>query len=260
MTLLPAALVVSLIAGAVPAFAQGNKLILSNEGSYPPFSITKPDGTLTGVDVELARELCRRAKYECEFQVMEFKAQLPALIAGKVDMIAGGLSPRPERLAATEFLDPHILVRDGWLLSSTWDKGIDDKDLKGLRIGFIKGAAWVDFAKAQRPSMELVTYDNLNDIYLDMSAGRIQGAYGPELGFAEILKGKADANKWKFIAYTFEGRPTVGNSFAVQKGKIELRDKLNKALAETYEDCTYTKIRKEFVTIRLSPREPDRCM
>src|SRR5690606_8613743 len=115
---------------------------------------------------EVARELCRRTGYECQFQVMEFNAQLPALIAGKVDMIAGGLSRRPERVERTEFLDPHVKVEDGWLLPANWEKGIADEDLAGMRIGIIKGANWIEFAREQRPSVELVQYDGLPEIYL----------------------------------------------------------------------------------------------
>ena len=253
-------LVYMAMAIATPAVAQDAALKLGNEGSYPPFSITKPDGTLTGIDVEIAREICRRIGRECEFQTMEFKALLPSLITGKIDMIAGGLSRRPERLDASEFLDPHVLVQDGWLLPAGWGKGITDEDLNGLRIGIIKGAAWIEFMKLQRPSVEIVQYDNLQEIFLDMSAGRIDGAYGPELGLSQVLEGQENADKWTFVPFTFEGRSTAGNSFAVGKGKTALRDQMNAALKTMFEDCTYTKIRSQFTKVKLSSREPDSCI
>lgn len=54
--------------------AQAEKLVLGNEGSYPPFSMVDPSGRLTGFEPDLAREMCKRMKVDCEIVVMDFKA------------------------------------------------------------------------------------------------------------------------------------------------------------------------------------------
>ncbi|MCJ9714595.1 transporter substrate-binding domain-containing protein, partial [Bordetella hinzii] len=75
------------IAGAAflgHAPAQAEKLVLGNEGSYPPFSMVDPSGRLTGFEPDLAREMCKRMNVECEFVVMDFKALIPALLQKKL--------------------------------------------------------------------------------------------------------------------------------------------------------------------------------
>src|SRR5262249_47900415 len=56
------------------------KLVLGNEGSYPPFSMVDASGKLTGFEPELAREMCKRMGVECEIVVMDFKGLIPALL------------------------------------------------------------------------------------------------------------------------------------------------------------------------------------
>ncbi|MGL4290257.1 MAG: transporter substrate-binding domain-containing protein, partial [Phreatobacter sp.] len=78
--------VVTLVAGASFS-AAAEKLVLGNEGSYPPFSMVDPSGRLTGLEPELAREMCRRMNVECEIVVMDFKALIPALLQSKLDAV-----------------------------------------------------------------------------------------------------------------------------------------------------------------------------
>src|SRR5271167_4343553 len=84
---------VLLVAGAVRA----ESLKLGNEGTYPPFSILASDGTLTGMEPELAREMCKRLGADCEIVPMDLKALIPAMLQGKLDGITTQLTPTPER-------------------------------------------------------------------------------------------------------------------------------------------------------------------
>ena len=60
---------------------------LGNEGIFPPFSMVDSDGTLKGVEPDLAREMCKRMNVECEFIVMDFKALIPSILQGKFDIL-----------------------------------------------------------------------------------------------------------------------------------------------------------------------------
>jgi octopine/nopaline transport system substrate-binding protein len=51
------------------AAAQGKKwetVKIATEGAYAPWNFTGPGGKLDGFEVELANELCNRAKVKCE--------------------------------------------------------------------------------------------------------------------------------------------------------------------------------------------------
>jgi ABC-type amino acid transport substrate-binding protein len=68
----------AMLAAVAPAEAE--KLLVGNEGVYPPFSIVASDGTLTGFEPDLAREVCKRMGDDCEFVVMDFKALIPSIL------------------------------------------------------------------------------------------------------------------------------------------------------------------------------------
>ena len=76
-----------LLSLSIAAPAQAAKLLLGNEGTYPPFSILGTDGSLSGLEPDLARAMCERMEAECEIVTMDFSALLPSLISGKIDMI-----------------------------------------------------------------------------------------------------------------------------------------------------------------------------
>ena len=51
----------------------------------------------------------------------------------------------------------------------------------------------------------------------------------------------------------------VGMSWAVQKGEMALVKKANAALQSIIDDCTYTKIRKKYLSVQLLEEE-SKCM
>src|SRR5690349_18874849 len=95
---------VLLAAGSYAISAE--KLVLGNEGSYPPFSMVDASGKLTGFEPELAREMCKRMETECEIVVLDFKGLIPALLQNKLDAVATQTKPLPERKAKVLFGRP----------------------------------------------------------------------------------------------------------------------------------------------------------
>src|SRR6202051_20569 len=83
MKTFPSLLAAALIAAVTvttPAFAKdANVLRLGIDPTYPPMDVKMPDGHVTGFDVDLADEICRRIAMHCEWVEMEFSGMIPAL-------------------------------------------------------------------------------------------------------------------------------------------------------------------------------------
>lgn len=54
---------------------------------YPPFSYADVDGTLTGIDVDLAKEAFSRMGYESEFKLINWEEKKELLEKGEIDCI-----------------------------------------------------------------------------------------------------------------------------------------------------------------------------
>ena len=68
------------------------KVVIATEGAYMPFNGSGPDGKLIGYEIDLAADVCARAKLTCEFQTTSWDGIIPGLNAGKYDAIMSGMS------------------------------------------------------------------------------------------------------------------------------------------------------------------------
>ena len=244
---------------ASQAFASDLSLRMGNEGTYPPFSITKPDGSLTGLEPDLARELCKRLEADCDLRAYEFKALLPSLMTGKIDIIVSQLTPKPERLENSEFTDPILTNPTDWIVPVSWQDTVDAASLDGKTVGAIKGSWFLEPVRENAPGAKLKLYDNINQIALDLTAGRIDGVIGGRINWARKFADSGLSEDYKLVANTlFEGGDRA-RSWAVAKGNTDLRDRINSVLEDIFADCTYTKIRKQYIPVSVSSREPERC-
>src|SRR5258708_8782508 len=88
MTVLFATALAIALAPGVPAVAQtAQKVRVATEGAYEPFNYKDPNGQLQGFDVEIAKAVCAKAKFDCEIVAQDWDAIIPALLAKKYNAI-----------------------------------------------------------------------------------------------------------------------------------------------------------------------------
>ncbi len=257
-SMLVAAVGFLILATSVPAKAQ--KLTLGNEGTYPPFSILGTDGNVSGIEPELAREMCNRMGIECEIVAMDFSALLPSLISGKIDMIVSQLTPLPERLEATEFTVPIIFNPEGFVVPKGWDKGYNNEAMSGMKLGVYKGSSHAKYVETKLPDAQPVYFENNDQMMLDLLAGRIDAVFGGKINWQTLLIDKPEGADWKLSEPDFWATgKKEGMSWAVQKGQVDLVKDANEALESIIADCTYTKIRAKYLAVQLLEEE-SKCL
>jgi len=112
---------------------------------------------VTGHDGELARIIGARLERPVEFLNMKFLALIPALQAGKVDLIVTGMTATEERRKFVDFTEPYyanaqvMLVRKSptalaasaqkLSVGKNADEVANVDDLDGRRIGVLGGSA-----------------------------------------------------------------------------------------------------------------------
>jgi ABC-type amino acid transport substrate-binding protein len=252
----------ALALGAGSALA-ADKLIVGNEGTYPPFSMMLPDGKLDGIEPELVREMCKRLALECEFSVMDFQALIPSLLQGKIDMLGSQLTPLPERKAKMLFALPIIFNHDAFVIRKDKDYDFADKaSFKGVRIGVQSGTPQAKYVTATYGDvLEPTLYTNPDQMRLDLLAGRLDMVFGANLNWTSSLLDKPEGKDWRLAGFTvWTGDPTTpeaerGSSWAAPKGQEALVEKMNAALKAMLADCTFTTIRAKYLSVPISPDE-----
>lgn len=244
--------------------AQAEKLRLGNEGVYPPFSMISPSGAVTGVEADLAREMCKRMNVECEFVVMEWKALIPSLLQGKFETLVSQTSPTPERKQRLSFsrrlfanLSTFIVpVNSNYIFTKEGLRG------KGVKIGLQRGGAGVKYLQDfLGDAVEQVLYDNPDQVRMDLLAGRISVGFMARINATIELINKPEGKDWKLAGGEhWLGDPAVppderGNGWVVKKGDEALLKRMDAALESIIADCTYTKIRKPYLNIATLPED-----
>ncbi|WP_137045349.1 transporter substrate-binding domain-containing protein [Pseudolabrys sp. FHR47] len=260
-----ATLAIALAAGiAAGAPAQAEKLRLGNEGVFPPFSMVDADGTVKGVEPDLAREMCKRMKVECEIQVMDFKALIPSLTQGKFDVLISQLlmtTERRQRLTLTRrlFVNPSTFVvakNSNYTFTKEGLKG------KGMKLGLQKGGANSKWAQETfGDSIEYVYYENPDQMKLDLFAGRVNALVMLKINAATQILMKPEGKDWKIDGGEYNiGQDDIpegerGLTWAVRKGEDGLVKRLNAALDTIIADCTFTAIRKKYLDVAVLPED-----
>jgi len=242
--------------------ARADSLKFGNEGVYPPFSMVDASGRLTGFEPELAREMCRRMAADCDIAVMDFKALIPSLLQGKLDGVVSQITPTPERVEKALFTVVLVQNMYSFVVPANSGYTYTKEGLKGVRIGLTRGGAPAKYiVDTFGDSIMPVWYDNQDQIKLELLNGRIDMTFGARINWRLELLDKPEGKGWKMEEQAFWlGDPTLppderGLSWIVRKGDDALLQRMNKALTSMIADCTYTKLREQFIKFSILPAE-----
>ena len=83
------------------------KLVMSTNASFPPYEMVAADGSLEGIDIDVAAAIAQKLGLELQIDNMGFDACILAVQQGKSDICMAGLTVTPERSAVMDFTDTY---------------------------------------------------------------------------------------------------------------------------------------------------------
>ena len=141
------------------------ELVVGTAASMPPLNMTTKDGRIIGLDIDLANFIADSLDVKLRKEKMLFKDLLPALEAGKVDMVISGLTITAERNTKVAFVGPYYISGKGVLTSIATLSSIsspDALDKKEFKITALDGSTSERFVEIQMPQavyMPAADYD-----------------------------------------------------------------------------------------------------
>ncbi|MCK0198872.1 transporter substrate-binding domain-containing protein [Ancylobacter sp. 6x-1] len=248
-----------LMASGALGAAQAEKLRLGNEGVYPPFSMVDSNGNLTGMEPELAREMCKRIGAECEIVVMDFKALIPSMLQGKFDGIVTQIAPTPERKDKALFAMPIVYNPATFIVKKDSSYTLTKEGVagKGIKLALQRGSSLVPYIHDHfgKDTFTEVFYDNPDQEKLDLLAGRVDAVFDSKINWTLELISKPEGKDYMLAGGDhWLGDPAIpedkrGYSWIFPKTSQALVDRVNTALEGMIKDCTFTTIRKKFVPV-----------
>lgn len=222
------------------------RLAVANE---PPITEVKPDGTVTGAAIEVARATLKRMGVEDVTAVVSpFGAMIPGLQASRFDMITAGLFMRPERCKAVAYSEPDICDAQGLLTTKENAeklKSYGDVQSAGIKIGVIAGS------HGQREARAAGIQDAVMTAVPDIQSGvkllqdkRIDAYLLPGMSLTDLHKKANDSNL--VVIAPLGGSKVTCAGAAFRKEDVALRDAYDAALKELKDSGEFAKILEGF--------------
>ena len=149
------------------------ELVVGISGDQPPLNATTKDGTVIGLDADIAQAIATSMSVKIRFSRMPFAELLPALQAGKVDMIVSGMTMTPDRNLKVAFVGPYYISGKGILtkLKSLELLKKDGVNSEKFKVATLKGSTSQYIVEKAAPKAKLTlaaSYDEaLNLLFQD---------------------------------------------------------------------------------------------
>ena len=90
--------------------APPNELVIGMDLSYPPFETIQPNGSPSGISVEIAKHLGAYLHRPIRIENIPFIGLIPSLRTHKIDLIISSMTDTPERRKSIAFSDAYLNI------------------------------------------------------------------------------------------------------------------------------------------------------
>ena len=162
---------------ALEQIKKNKKLVVATSPDYPPFEFMVSENgksKIVGADIDLAQKIADKLGVELELKAMDFDALVPALQAGKVDMVITGMTPNEKRKKAVDFSDIYFKGENAVIVNAK-DAGkfTSEDQLKKAKLGVQKGSTQETYVKANLKVPNYKALVAVPDLIADMKNGNI---------------------------------------------------------------------------------------
>jgi lysine-arginine-ornithine-binding protein len=243
------AAVVAVAPFGAQAWNEGDKVVLASEASFPPFSKTEANGSITGFEIDLGNAVCAAAGLTCEWVAQDFDGIIAALVAEKYDAIFSSMSITAERQASFLFTLPYYNSPTKFFGKKGMTVDVSPAGLKGKRVGVYGGAVQDQYLRAHFPDVEAVPYEKMDQITADLIAGRLDMGFTEALVASEFLTSDAGAGYEFYGPDYYDPALGEGAGAMLRQGDEALRDKLNEGIRKVYADGTFDTLQAKYFTV-----------
>lgn len=142
---------------------QNGELVVGTAGSMPPLNMTTKDGQVVGIEPDIARHIAGAMGVKLRIETMPFAELLPALKAGKVDMVLSNMTITPKRNLSAAFVGPYYVSGKAFLTkleTIALAREAADVNSPETTLAVLKGSTSQYFAEEVIPDATLIATDD----------------------------------------------------------------------------------------------------
>ena len=210
---------------------------------YPPFSFRGEDGRPAGFNVDIARAICTELAISCTLEVMPFEALVAALEAGTADAAIAGIAITPATRQTVDFSDRYFRSPARFVGRRADPLAeVTPTSLAAKTVGVVGGTSHEAYLRDLFAETAIKAFPNPEAAREALKAGQVDLVFGDGVQFAFWLNGTSSADCCAFVGGPFTESLYFGEGMgvAVKRGNEALRQSLNFAFAQLWEEGVYT--------------------
>lgn len=209
------------------------------EKQFTPFVVPGKGIEVEGFERDILQAIGEKQGFQVKFDVYAWDDVLPKLNDGGADIAGSGIIMTPERLQTWTFTEPFI--QTGFAVVVRQDSPIKStEDLKKASIAVQPNSTFAEFAQSQ--SSNIIPTKSPWDSIREVMMGKADAAMANGV-IASHYVGEFPKENLRFVNV---GSEKINIGFALKKDNIELKQKIDKGLAQIKADGTYDKIKAKW--------------
>lgn len=202
--------------------SNSNTVKMITEATFPPYEFLRGQ-EIVGIDVEICRAVAERLGKEFKAETVDFDSVIPAVISGKADLAAAGITVTEDRKKNVDFSIPY--VKTGIVVISKKSNPFKDVSrLKGRKIGVQAGTTSETYVLEQLRE-EPERSRSPAEACAALKSGRVEFVIADIDPAKNCVKGEPDLQISDFIT-------SEEYAIAIRKGQPELLKAINETIAE----------------------------
>ena len=225
------------------ACSRSKKLIIGTDATYPPFEFKDETGQITGVDIEVGREIGKALGREVEFRNINFDGLITALRTGSIDLVISAMSITPERRKSIDFSEPYVKTGLAVLVAnnSTVQSAADLK-APGRKIVVRLGTTGETWARENLKEAKIIALDADVSCVMEVVNASVDAWIYDQVSIMNHHAKHPEKTR-ALLAPLREEVWSVG----LKQGNDELKTKVNEVLTRMRTDGSFTKLAERFM-------------
>lgn len=208
------------------------KLVMLTNAAFPPYEYRTSDGTVAGIDADLAQAIADRLGVELEIVDMEFDSLIPALTTGKGDIVAAGVTITPERQESVDFSKTYADAKQLIIVPVEGATVAGEDDLTGKNIGVQLGTTG-DILASDIEDANVSQYKSGIEAAMDLQNGRLDAVILDLLPAQNIASQNDD-----LTVIDMESTDEEQYAVAIAKNNEDFLEVINAVIAELLDNGT----------------------
>ena len=202
--------------------SDSNTIKMITEATFPPYEFLRGQ-EIVGIDVEICRAVAQKLGKTFQAETVDFDSVIPAVISGKADLAAAGITITEDRKKNVDFSIPY--VKTGIVV--IYKKSNPFKDaaqLKGKKIG-VQGGTTSETYVLEQLKQEPDRTRSPAEAVAGLKSGRVDFVIADIDPAKNCVKGEPDLALSDFIT-------SEEYAVAIRKGQPELLATINATITE----------------------------